>query len=91
MNTKRCKTCGNVLTIPNFSLDSRSSDGHKGECKGCSAIRSRQWRSRRAGETLAGGDGRIYRPGSARATERPGEAAPGRSGGSGGPGTGEAG
>jgi hypothetical protein len=40
---KRCKHCGAVKNIADFYADSAARDGHRPECKACTASRRKRW------------------------------------------------
>ncbi len=43
---KRCRICGELLTIEAFGRDRKRKDGKKGECKECRAREFRDWLNR---------------------------------------------
>ena len=38
METKKCKKCGSILPVSEFSEDKRSKDGYRKICKACAGV-----------------------------------------------------
>lgn len=42
METKKCKKCGSILPVSEFSEDRRSKDGYRKICKSCAGVHEKQ-------------------------------------------------